>query len=88
MGKISCENVVKIVPPSRLSADLVGDFVKCIECERLSLLAHGSESCLWCGSKNTVWADEDNQEISVSDLEQQGYKTIQFHSLPVAEIIF
>ena len=88
MGKISCENVVKIVPPSRLSADSVGDFVICIECEKLSLLSHGMETCLWCGSKNTAWADENNQEVSVSDLEERGYKPLQFMTLPIGGIIF
>ena len=51
-----------------------GDFVKCIDCEKLFLLRFGGENCPKCGSENLMWVDSENPEWDIADLEAAGYE--------------
>lgn len=48
-----------------------GDFVKCSDCEAVSVIEVGGEICPICGSHNLSWVNDEKQEVDVSDIEKQ-----------------
>ncbi len=55
-----------------------GDHVRCNQCNRVMALPCGADQCPeCCGDGTLVWADEEKQEVNVSDLEETEYKDVE-----------
>lgn len=57
--------------------DVLGDAVKCFDCEEYNLLEIGGEECLNCHAKNLTWIDSDEPEMSIKRFTEKTYQLIK-----------
>ena len=60
-----------------LTFDQYGDFVKCNFCGEHLLLKHGASHCPRCGSENLSWVDGYHEEMSLSEIADQGFTVVE-----------
>lgn len=77
------EDNKKIVLTTLKSDDIVGDFIRCTECGRLSLIPCGEDSCCVCGSIGyNMWVDDEKYEFTISEVIDAGYNVIHIEDIP------
>lgn len=68
------------------STDVVGDFVRCNQCDRIMLLPVGADRCPECECENgLMWVDDENQESSAEKLKAAGHEVMDGRDLDVWE---
>jgi len=71
------EKVINCIDPENNGSSEIGDFVKCVECEKTMITDIGLEHCPLCGEfDKLMWVNDDYREITIKELIKMGYEVI------------